>query len=225
MKRFSRNKQTITNAEQAYLAQQKILVLGLGGLGSHVIEGLARIGVMHLGICDDDVAEVSNLNRQLLVLESTIGRTKCALAKERIHAINSAIDVKCYPNKYPHPLLNKDLSGYDLVIDCLDNVATRKQLEKDCLRLDKRLIYGTIAGNFGYFGVISNENPLMQSQLMNGDGSGIEKALGNPYYIVAMVASLQVMIALRVLLDKSYLKKGFYIIDLLDVSIEEVVLS
>jgi len=223
MERFARNKQTITDRQQAQLALKRVLVIGCGGLGSHVLEGLARIGITQIGLCDDDVFEATNLNRQLNALESTIGQSKALMAYERIKAINSAIEATVYTDKYPSTVLLKDLSGYDLVIDCLDSIAIRKQLELDCVKLGKTLIYGTIAGHYGYFGVITKENQLMALQ-SNQDDS-VEKQLGNPYYIVATVASMQVMLAVRVMLDQPYHKNGFYVIDLADLSIEKIELN
>jgi len=223
MERFARNKQSITEAQQKQLAQKKVLVVGCGGLGSHVLEGLARIGIKQLGFCDYDVFDVTNLNRQLNALESTIDQFKALVAYKRIKSINSEIKSKVYTEKYPSSTILDDLPGYDLVIDCLDSIATRKQLEIDCLKLDKTLIYGAIAGQYGYFGVITKDNQLMAMQKSQDDG--VEKQLGNPYYIVATVASMQVMLAIRVLLGQSYHKHGFYVIDLADLSIEKIELK
>jgi len=223
MDRFARNKQTITDSQQEQLASKKVLVIGCGGLGTHVLEGLARIGIKQIGLCDYDVFEASNLNRQLNALEATIGESKALMAYKRIKSINSEIECKVYPDKYPNSAILADLSGYDLIIDCLDSIATRKQLEMDCLKLGKTLIYGAIAGHYGYFGVITKDNQLMSLQA-NQDNS-IEKQLGNPYYIVATVASMQVMLAVRVLLGQSYHENGFYVIDLADLSIEKIELN
>ena len=223
MERFARNKQSITDTQQEQLAQEKVLVVGCGGLGTHVLEGLARIGIKQLGFCDYDVFEVSNLNRQLNATEATIGKSKALMANERIKSINSEIKTKVYTDKYPSSTILDDLPGYDLVIDCLDSIATRKQLEVDCLKLGKTLIYGTIAGHYGYFGVITKDNQLMAMQENQDDG--VEKQLGNPYYIVATVASMQVMLAVRVLLDQAYHRNGFYVIDLADLSIDKIELN
>lgn len=223
MERFARNKQTISEEKQQMLAKCRVLVVGCGGLGSHVIEGLARIGFMDIGLCDFDVFEASNLNRQLNALETTLGKSKAVMAYERMKSIHSEIKGTVYVDKYPNAEILADLADYDLVIDCLDSIAMRKQLEQDCLKLGKTLIHGAIAGHFGYFGVITKENPLMARQETRDDS--IEKQLGNPYYIVATVASMQVMLAVRVLTGQPYLKNGFYVIDLADLSIEEIKLN
>ena len=223
MERFARNKQSISKTEQEQLAQKKVLVIGCGGLGTHVLEGLARIGIKQLGLCDYDVFEASNLNRQLNALEGTIGMAKAWAAYGRIKSINSEICAKVYTEKYPNSAILNDLVGYDLIIDCLDSISTRKQLEIDCLKTDKTLIYGTIAGHYGYFGVITKNNQLMALQA-SGDNS-VEKQLGNPYYIVATVASMQTMLAIRVLLNQEYHKNGFYVIDLADLSIDKIELN
>ena len=220
MERFARNKHSITAIQQEQLAQKKVLVVGCGGLGTHVLEGLARIGIKQLGFCDYDVFEASNLNRQLNALEHTIGKPKALMAYERIKSINSEIKSKVYTDKYPSPTIIDDLPGYDLVIDCLDSIATRKQLEIDCIKLGKTLIYGAIAGHFGYFGVITKDNPLIAMQ--ENQGESIEKQLGNPYYTVATIASMQLMLATRVLLNQEYHRNGFYVFDLAELSIDKI---
>lgn len=221
--RFSRNKSTISLKQQELLSIKKVLVVGLGGLGSHVIEGLTRLGITKLGICDYDVSETSNLNRQLLVTEQTIGISKVKLALERIKAINSEVEVTTYQQAYPNAKILEDLKQYDLVIDCLDSIAIRQVLEKDCINANKKVVYGTIAGNFGYFGVISQNNQLMSMQESNTES--IEKVLGNVYYTVSIVASMQILLATKVLLNKEYLENGFHTIDLDDISIDHVILN
>ena len=220
MDRFARNKQSISSPQQEQLAQKKVLVIGCGGLGTHVLEGLARIGIKQLGFCDYDVFDTTNLNRQLNALEKTIGKSKALEANARINSINSEIKSKVYTDKYPSSAILDDLPGYDLVIDCLDSIATRKQLEIDCIKLGKTLIYGAIAGHFGYFGVITKDNPLIAMQKARGES--IEKQLGNPYYTVATIASMQLMLATRVLLDQEYHRNGFYVFDLADLSIDKI---
>lgn len=221
--RFNRNISTISLQQQELLSTKKVLVVGLGGLGSHVIEGLTRLGITKLGICDYDVSETSNLNRQLLVTEQTIGISKVKLALERIKAINSEVEVTTYHQAYPNAKILEDLKQYDLVIDCLDSIAIRQVLEKDCVNAKKKVVYGTIAGNFGYFGVISQNNQLMSMQESNTES--IEKVLGNVYYTVSIVASMQILLAIKVLLSKEYLEDGFYTIDLNDISIDHVILN
>jgi len=223
VERFARNKHSITATQQEQLAQKKVLVVGCGGLGTHVLEGLARIGIKQLGFCDYDVFEATNLNRQLNALEHTIGKSKALVAYERIKSINSEIESKVYTDKYPSPTILDDLPVYDLVIDCLDSIATRKKLEIDCLKLGKTLIYGAIAGHYGYFGVITKDNPLIAMQ--ENQGESIEKQLGNPYYTVATIASMQLMLAIRVLLNQAYHKNGFYVFDLADLSIDKIELN
>lgn len=223
MERFARNKCTINDQEQALLASKKVLVIGSGGLGSHVCEGLSRIGITHIGICDFDTIETSNLNRQLLALESTIDIEKAILAKKRMQEINSDIQVKTYISKYPSQEILDDMSSYDIVIDCLDSIETRKILEQDCVSRNLPLIYGTIAGSYGYFGVITKDNLLVKLQQKRGES--IEKVLGNPYYTVAIMAALQLKLCIDVLLNRDVFTKGFYTIDLIDFSIDKIELN
>ena len=91
--RYDRNKAALTESECAELAGKRITVVGCGGLGGAVIEALARIGVGHIRTIDGDVFEESNLNRQLLCTESSLGRDKAVVATERIgEAMQTMLD-------------------------------------------------------------------------------------------------------------------------------------
>lgn len=223
MERFRRNKQTITSAEQEIISNKRVLVIGCGGLGSFVIEGLARIGFGHIGICDYDVIEESNLNRQILTTEKNIGKSKVEEANIRIKKINNNISIRVFKEKYPNKELDKEMLEYDIVVDCLDNIATRKILEQKCIEVEKPLVYGSIAGNYGYCGVSSKDNQIISFQ--NSEDNSLDSKLGNPFYIVGIVSSFQLYLAIRVVLKKEYLKRGFYSIDLNDMSLDKIELD
>lgn len=223
MERFRRNKKTISELEQKIISNKKILVIGCGGLGGFVVEGLSRVGFMDISLCDYDFIEESNLNRQLLAVEENIGKSKVQEGYKRIKKINEDILVNIFEEKFPNEKINGKMKEYDLIIDCLDSIETRKKLEEKCIEENKKLVYASIAGNYGYFGVSNKDNPIINIQ--NNSESSLEKELGNPFYIVGIVASFQVYLAVKVVLDKEYLKKGFYSIDLNNMSLDEIVLD
>ncbi len=212
MERYCRNIGVLSEEEQKLLNSKRALVIGSGGLGGFVIEGLIRMGINTIGICDFDVADISNLNRQILVLEETIGKEKVDLAESRIKNINSAARVIKYMSHFPSEEVVADLDNYDIVIDCLDNFESRVKLEKECVQRNLIVIHGGVGGNYGQVGVVSNDNKLIS--LLNEFNSDIQQKLGNPYYIVSVVSALQVHLAILVLLNREYLSSGFYQIDL-----------
>ncbi len=129
---------------QGRLKASRVLIIGTGGLGSPVSLYLGAAGVGTIGLMDFDVVEVSNLQRQIVHGHSTIGNLKVNSAKARLLDINAHIQV----NTHPEPL-NADnaieiIQEYDLVIDALDNFATRYLVNDACVMLGKPLVSGSI---------------------------------------------------------------------------------
>lgn len=139
--RWSRLERLIGSFELSKLKTKKVLVVGLGGVGGYVVEGLVRSGVVDLTIVDGDYIEQSNLNRQIIALEENIGLEKANLMKERIFSIysNAIVDSKVM-------FVDEDnleqifTKKYDYVIDACDTVKTKKLLIEKCLREDIPII-------------------------------------------------------------------------------------
>ncbi len=224
MLRYSKNIGTLTKAGQQELNEKKVLVIGSGGLGGVVLEGLARMGVKTIGVCDFDVFDETNLNRQLLATEDALGKLKTSIATKRIKSIDKTISVNSYSEAFPNGAIDNDIDNYDIIIDCLDSLQTRLLLEKYCIDKNKLVIHGAIGGYYGTIGVISNENRLIEkfTKNMDNDTESTDKIMGNPYSIVAVIGALQVHLAINVLLGREYLKKGFYYIDIDNFDIQEV---
>ncbi len=225
MERYARSLGTIGSEGQKALNSKSVLVIGSGGLGGFVIEGLARMGVKTIGICDYDTFDVSNLNRQLFSSISKLGTSKVTSACERVYDIDDTIKTIPYEKAFPCDEIKKDISSYDLVIDCLDNLKARILLENFCVEYGKVLIHGAVGGYYGVVGVITENNRLIEKSILNGsdESNSTEKLMGNPFSIVGVVASLQVHLALLVLLGRPFLEKGMYYIDLQSFSIEEII--
>lgn len=108
------------------LGTKKIAVFGLGGVGSYVAEALARCGVGSLTLVDHDVIDITNINRQLYALHSTLGKSKVKAAKERIYDIDSDILVHTYDTFYGEESAHMfDLSAYDYIVDAIDTVSSK----------------------------------------------------------------------------------------------------
>ena len=117
MLRYLRNHDAISEAEQAILAQKRVLVVGCGGLGGYVIECLARIGVGHLRVVDGDVFDETNLNRQLLSSSMNLGRPKTLAAQQRVMAVNPLVEVEAFQTLLTAENAVQLLEGCDVAVD------------------------------------------------------------------------------------------------------------
>ena len=126
---FSRTERLIGTENLEKLKNANIIIFGLGGVGSYIAEALARCGVGKMTIVDKDTVDITNINRQLYALHSTIGRNKADVAKERILDINPECDVTAIVKMYlPENSEEFNLSQYDYVIDAIDNVTAKINL-------------------------------------------------------------------------------------------------
>lgn len=133
---------------QQKLLNSHVLIVGLGGLGSPVALYLAAAGVGHLTLVDDDVVELSNLQRQIIHSEQDIGRLKVASAADSLRALNSGIHVETYAIRLTEDILlsedtlTKAIAEADVVVDCSDNFAARFLMNKITQQLKIPLVSG-----------------------------------------------------------------------------------
>lgn len=126
MDAFSRMEILLGEASADKLSKAKIAVFGLGGVGSYVVEALARCGVGSLTLVDNDTVSVTNINRQLYALHSTVGMSKVQVAKERIKDIDENILVHTYETFYNNDTAEMfDFHNYDYVVDAIDTVTSK----------------------------------------------------------------------------------------------------
>lgn len=118
-----------------------IMILGLGGVGGHAAEALARFGIGHLSLVDDDLIHETNINRQIIALTSTIGRSKTKVMSERIHDIDPQIEVTCYETRITAANATSFLDLHpDLVIDCIDDVQAKTAMIIACEKANIKII-------------------------------------------------------------------------------------
>lgn len=130
------------------IKKKNVLVLGIGGVGSHAVEALARTGVGSIAMVDHDVIAVTNINRQLHSMESTIGRPKVEAMAERIKDINPDLQVKALQEFYTPDRGDYFItSDYDFVIDAVDNVSAKLDIITRCKRNGIPIISSMGAGN------------------------------------------------------------------------------
>jgi tRNA A37 threonylcarbamoyladenosine dehydratase len=129
------------------LKHSAVAVFGLGGVGSYCAEALARAGIGRLLVCDGDVVAPSNLNRQLYALSSTLGKQKACLARERIADINPSCEVTARAEFITPETDLSFLTGYDYVVDAVDDVPAKLALAVFCAGRGVRQIAAMGCGN------------------------------------------------------------------------------
>ncbi len=217
MRRYERNKATLSEEENQVLQQSRVCVVGCGGLGGYVIEMLARLGVGTITAIDGDVFDESNLNRQILCDEKVLGQSKALTAKNRMAIVNSEIKVHAV-----HELLTSDngeclLGGHDVVVDALDNIDTRFLIQGICEKLRIPFVHGAIAGWYGQVATIFPGDRTLDKIYKSRTSSGKEKLLGNPSFTPALVSSTQVSEVAKILINRGKLiRKQVLFINLLE---------
>ena len=146
--RFERQSLIIGNDATDALASKRVALFGVGGVGSYAAEALARCGVGHVTLIDNDVVSVSNINRQLCALTSTVGLPKVEVTAARMRDINPDIDVKplqCF--FLPENADSFNFSEYDFVIDAIDTVSAKIEIAVRCTAAGIPVISSMGTGN------------------------------------------------------------------------------
>jgi adenylyltransferase/sulfurtransferase len=142
---------------QEKLASARVLVIGAGGLGSPVLLYLAAAGIGTIGIVDDDVVDISNLQRQIIHRTEDVGSKKVDSARARLLALDPNIKVEVYPNRLNPENALSVLKGWDVVVDGTDNIPTRYLIDDACHLLSIPWVYGSIHRFEGQVSVFSTE--------------------------------------------------------------------
>jgi molybdopterin/thiamine biosynthesis adenylyltransferase len=213
-KRYQLNAGTFGNVGQKQLLRSKAMIVGLGGLGGHVVEQLVRCGLGILLGVDADLFDKTNLNRQLYSDLKTIGFRKTEATQRRVVAINDAVEFHSFLCKV-EDLEDKAYDGVDLIFDCLDTIPSRLNLQEVGERLDIPIIHGAIGGWYGQVAIVWPGSKLL-SNVYGTRQEGIEKALGNPPFTPAFIASLMVSEGIKVLLGKKKRENTLLFADLLN---------
>lgn len=145
---FSRTELLIGKENIEKLRDKKVAIFGLGGVGSFVTEGIIRCGIKNLILVDNDEISPSNINRQLYALQSTIGKKKTDLAKERCLDINPLANIQTFNLFYLEETQNQiDLSDCDYIIDAIDTVSAKLLLIENAKKLNVPIISSMGTGN------------------------------------------------------------------------------
>lgn len=199
--RYLRNFGTVGWDGQLALLQSTVGIVGAGGLGGWIIEGLARMGVGRLIIIDGDVFEENNLNRQALCVEDGLGKPKVLLAQQRVAEVNAAVEVIAYQERVDEARMVQLLQGADVIVDALDALPTRLELQRAARKLSVPLVHGAIAGYVGQVMTIFPDDPGLL-ELYGGDRvpeRGIEAQWGNPAATPMMIAAWEIQEVVKLL--------------------------
>lgn len=145
---FERTVRLIGEEAQRRLNDSAVAVFGIGGVGSYAAEALARSGIGRLVLVDADVVDITNINRQLVALNSNVGISKCEVMKQRALDINPDINVEALTMFYDKDTADSiDVSQFDYVVDAIDSVASKLLLIERCSEAGVRIISAMGAGN------------------------------------------------------------------------------
>ncbi len=140
---------------QQKLKQSRVLVVGVGGLGTPILQYLSAGGIGHIGIVDDDMVSENNLQRQILFGSKDLGRLKAIIAKQRLSVLNPDVDFKVLNLRITPDNAMSIIDDYDLVFDATDNFSTRYLINDACVLADKTWVYGAISAFEGQVSVFN----------------------------------------------------------------------
>ena len=211
---------------QQKLKNSRVLVVGAGGLGSPVTMQLCCAGVGTIGIMDFDTVDVSNLQRQLLYTEADVGKSKVQVAKKRLNAMNSEVDVICIEDKLEESNAEKIFEKYDIIVDATDNFDARYLISDTCVKLNKPHIYGAIYEFYGQVAILGGNGPCLRCLNPQPPKAGevIEaKNVGVLGAVPGVVGSMQACETLKLILGIGTNLKGRMIfIDMLNMTFDDV---
>ena len=148
MEELSRTVALLGEENVEKLKHKKVIVFGVGGVGGYTVEALARTGIGQIDVVDNDLVSMSNINRQIIALHSTVDKKKVDVIKERISDINKSIVVNAYDVFLTTDNLEEfNLSSYDYVVDAIDTVKSKIALAEYCDKNNVNIISSMGTGN------------------------------------------------------------------------------
>ncbi len=204
---------------QQKLSAAKVLIIGLGGLGAPVSYYLAAAGLGKLGLCDFDTVSLSNLNRQILYTAGDIGQKKAIIAASRLSKLNPTLSTQIYDTALTEDLALKIFGDYDLIIDCLDNFASRFILNDACLKLKKPFIHAGVGQFQGQMlTVIPGQSPCLRCFLpakIEESHDPLAKAIIGA--VAGVMGSMQALEAIKFILGLNVHNHGLFVYNGLNV--------
>lgn len=217
--RYERNIPALTEAECELLRGKRVLVVGCGGLGGHLIDMLARIGVGAIRAVDGDVFEPSNLNRQLLSEVPLLGVSKARAAAARVSRVNPEVEIEAVEEYMSEANVRRLLLFCDVVLDALDNIQSRKILAAACAKVKIPYIYGAVNGWVAQAAISMPGDKLIET-LYPEDTILRDKSVLS--FTPALCASMQVSLCVKLLTGRPVETGTIYYFDLLNQEFETI---
>jgi molybdopterin-synthase adenylyltransferase len=189
---------------QERLAQSHALVVGAGGLGSAALMYLASAGISQITIADGDQVDLTNLQRQIIHREETIGVNKAVSAAKTLATINSSIVVHVIPDRLMGLALDRRVADADVVLDCSDNFRTRHAINRACVEHRKPLVSGAgirFDGQLTSFDLRNSESPCYHCLFPDDPNAEEERCavMGVFAPVVGIIGAMQAAEAIRLL--------------------------
>ncbi|MCK4866269.1 MAG: molybdopterin-synthase adenylyltransferase MoeB [Gammaproteobacteria bacterium] len=189
---------------QEKLLASRVLIIGMGGLGSPVAMYLAAAGIGHLILVDDDIVELSNLQRQIIHSTSDIGLSKVESAKETIQNLNPEIKITTFAKRLNENELAEEVAAADIVIDGTDNFSSRFDLNAQCVKSNTPLVSGAAIRMEGQISVFNKTPSSPCYRCLYKDEGELDTSCSNNGVlspVVGIIGSIQATEAIKVLLD------------------------
>ncbi|PCS21835.1 molybdopterin-synthase adenylyltransferase MoeB [Candidatus Enterovibrio escicola] len=196
---------------QEALKKSSTLILGLGGLGCTASQYLAAAGAGTLTLVDNDFVELSNLQRQILHNDSTIGKLKVVSAAKALRQLNPHVQVNIIAQRLADEALSTLIAKHSLVLDCSDNIETRNQLNRLCFSHKTPLVNGAVIrleGQVSVFTYSKNEPCYRCLSTMFGDQESNCTEMGILSPVVGIIGAMQALEAIKVISRFSPLPSG-----------------
>lgn len=193
------------------LAQKRVLIIGVGGVGQHVSTYLVTNGVTNLTIVDFDKVELSNLNRQILLSELDLGKLKVDVVKSALLSRNSEAHIKPINLKVDESNIDELVKGYDLVIDAVDNWKSKLIIAKACKDNKVPFLHIGVDGYKGQYCLFINKSLLdiTNSDIISSPKDGVMGPM------VGAISSLASILAIRYLMDFEIEKDALFYLNYL----------
>ncbi len=188
---------------QNKLITSKVLVVGAGGLGVPVIQYLIGAGIGNLGIIDSDTVDLTNLHRQILYDEDSVGKKKVDIAKRKLEKLNSEPIITTFPTLINDSNVENIIKGYDVIVDGTDNFPTKYLINDTCVKLGKPLVYGAVDRYEGQVSVFNFEDKegsvgpqirdVFEELPLDTGGCNVSGVLGTAVGIVGTIMAHEVI--------------------------------
>ena len=202
---------------QRKILASRVLIIGVGGLGSAVLQQLVGAGVGFITIIDPDFVELHNLNRQTIHSEKTIGWAKVNSAKRYVEDYNTGISLTCVHAKFDVSNASSLIENMDIIVDCTDNFQTRYLINDTCVDFNKPLVHGSILGFEGQVTVFNYKGSADMRAIFPEEPVSVLDCdmLGVLGPLPGMIGNIMAMEVLKIILDLDTLRGKYLVLDAL----------